>query len=135
MSTGQTIAGLAALGVAAQVFITSLLPDPPPIEVHSLTYQNGIVHQDRTVNSDVPFFYSKWQAQVVYASSGVAVEGCTGYRAWNYQYGRTVDDKPLAEWVNAPGCTLSPGRYRLAASWFFGDAREFYRSEVFEVTE
>lgn len=135
MSVGHTITGLAALGLSAQLLITSILPEPQPIVVHSLDYKDGVVYQDRTVTTDGPFFYATWAAEVIYASTGDTVRGCAGGGSWNYEPGRIVADMSLDRWTNTDNCVLDAGTYQLVASWFWGADQEVHKSEVFEVTE
>lgn len=134
MSLTHTITGLATLGVVAQLAIMTILPEPKPIEVHSLTYDSGVVTQDRTVRTYAPFFYASWSAKVT-TLSGDPVGGCEGGGSWNYEPGRIAFDMPLGEWVGSDQCQLQPGEYRLVASWFWGADQETHKSDIFEVTE
>lgn len=108
-------AGVLSLGTAA---LQSLLPSPPPIQVHELSYADGMVTQYRTVNGSGEVVLMSWAAQLVRADDNSPVAGCTGSGSWPYQTGRLRADLPLAEWVGSSVCqpwTLPVGEYRLRA--------------------
>lgn len=133
MSVGHTITGLAALGLGAQLLLTAILPDVKPITVHSLTYSEGIIEQDRTITTDAPFFYATWRAQIIDAGTGKAVPGCVGSGSWNYTQGRSAIAMPVKVWVGSDDCELTAGSYRPIAAWLWGSDQEVHRGEVFTI--
>jgi hypothetical protein len=87
--------------------LSLVAPSLPPIEVHSIRYHAGTVVQDRTVapagNNAVKLL--QWSAQVVYASTGRPVPGCTGAGSWPYDRGRMTVQFELPEWTGNAACT------------------------------
>ena len=129
--TVQTTIGTAVLGPALAVAAGIFLPEPPAITVHSLTYENGIVHQERTIIADAPAFHADWSARVQ-DQDGVTV--CEGNGSWAYATGYAVFDIPIDDWVGDPGCLdrLSANhQYRLIAAWNWGDNQTSQVSEPF----
>lgn len=140
MSMSQALLGasiITAVGYAAINLVLSPLL-PAPITVHSLTYQSGIVSQDRTIVTDGTSFYAQWAAAVIDTATGEAVPWCTGSGSFPYQPGHKVKEFPLAEWVGNANCTadsLNPGTYFLRASWQWGATQTSRDSAAFEVVE
>ena len=123
------VAGGAALGVGA------ILPDPQPIRVHSLTYDDGMVTQSRTISppSGQRAVAMTWVAEVYDAVTGVDVAGCHGTGANVYQAGTASASYSLAAWTGNANCTIDrfvPGRlYVLQAAWFTGGQTVMAESE------
>jgi len=136
MSAAQTIpAGLILVAVVS--LIPGLfLPAPPVIEVHSLSYSNGNVRQDRTVSGPGDVVLMSWSAQVVFAETGDPVPGCTGAGSWPYQTGRRAFEMPLSDWVGSPSCTpesLPNNQLSLRAVYLHEGHQVSASSEVFRV--
>lgn len=130
MSATQSI--LTGGGVAAVFsFIASSFVTPPPIEVHSLTYDRGVIVQERTINTNGPWL-AIWDAQIMDVSTGKAVPGCAGSGVWQYPPGDLVARVPLAEWVGAP-CKLGPGEYQPIAIFRAGEFKTVARGSEFVI--
>ena len=116
-------------------------PAPPPIEVHSIRYVDGVVFQDRTVTpeSDSPVRLMPWSAQVVFAGTGRAVQNCTGSGLWPYDRGRITAQFDLAEWTGRDQCRPDvlprDTDLQLRAVFGVGDAQVVAMSQPFGVTE
>ena len=126
MSTAQLVVGVVAASAMVQGLVSLALPDVQPIVVHSLDYRAGVVHQDRTVNTDAEFFPAEWRASVIDADTKMPVEGCSGRGFWNYTSGRYTAPLDLPEWVGQDGCTPEylrtvGGEFYPVASWHWGD--------------
>ena len=134
MSATQTILGGVMLFTVATALIRSFAPEPLPMQVNSITYESGYVIQDRT-NVTADPFYASWAAQVIDESTGEKVSNCYGEGSFAYAPGNKVVRLSLAEWVGSPDCVLAPGRYHLAAAWYWGGNQVGAESDVFEVTE
>ena len=135
--TVQTFGGGAALALAAHLITSAVFPEPA-IEVHRLHVEAGMVHQDRTVNSDGPVFWAEWSAEIVDAATGKPVPVCIGSGGWNYSAGRAVYSMTPARWTGNDACTLeglSPGTYFPRAVWHWGDEQVSFEGEPFEVTK
>ena len=127
MALGTTfLAGVLHLGISAVV------PKPPPIVINSLSYEAGMVVQDRTVNTPGKFT-AVWEARVVSAITGLPVSGCEGRGDWDYSPGQRAAKMALTEWVGSKDCTLAPGRYQLFARYRSGNWSTDARSDAFEV--
>lgn len=116
--------------------VGTVLPEAPRIEVHAITYADGKVTQDRTVNSDAPVFRMHWSAELLDVATGETVPWCQGSGDFPYQTGRKAKTMPLAVWVGNPDCTpesLPPGRYEPLAVYAWGDKQVIGRGKVFEV--
>lgn len=128
MSVTQTFIGSGVVGGALYVLTGAIIPAPPAIVVHALEYRDGMIIQDRTVNSDVPF-YAAWAARIE-DDAGQTV--CAGSGAWAYEPGRLAIDLPLTEWVGDPDCTLSPGvTYHPVGVWSWGDEQASFEGPRF----
>ncbi len=128
--------GIAAVSAAGVMLLKSILPGLPPIEVHDLHYDAGVIYQDRTVRTDEPAFFAYWTAKIVRADTGEPVPWCAGYGSWAYEPGRATYPLPLPEWVGNPACTvesLNPGIYRPVAVWSWGDDQTSHEGEPFTV--
>ena len=126
-----------AVALAATWVIGLAVPAPPPITVHSLSYERGVVTQDRTVVSDDEVMLMAWSAQVVNAATGEPVLGCTGSGTWPYAAGRREFAMPLDRWVGSLACMpgmLEPGQYYLRAVYSWRDWSTTAASPMFEVT-
>lgn len=138
MSVSQTVVGIGVLTAVGTMFLQAVLPAPMPLTVNSLTYEAGIVSQDRTVVTDGTAFYAQWAAAVIDMSTGDIVPWCSGSGSFPYQPGHKVKQFPLAEWVGNANCTadsLNAGTYFLRASWQWGATQTSRDSEPFEVLE
>jgi hypothetical protein len=125
MSFTQTLIGMGAVGLVAQSLLSAVLPDATGIFVHSLSYDNGMVTQDRTVVTGQPSFYAQWAVNVVDAETGQMVPECAGNGAAPYREGRKSLTFTLSDWTGNDNCTpdvLIDGRkYELQAVWSWGD--------------
>ena len=90
MSMTQTIFAVAAIGLTIGSAVNYVVPNVPPIRVHSLSFDGTVVHQDRTVTTDTGdgVFWAQWNASVVSVKTGQPVDACTGSGSWNYKAGR-----------------------------------------------
>ena len=133
MSATQLAFGLPLEATAISLVVGAALPDPPPIVVHSLTYRDGVIHQDRTVTADGGLFYATWQAEII-APDGERV--CQGQGPWNYEGGRMVANLPLDVWSGDVGCLERLQRgvaYEPVASWYWGSSQTSKRGAKFIV--
>lgn len=132
----QTVVGTIALALIGGVAVNLVLPGPQPIVVHSLTYSDGVVHQERTITTEQPAFFAAWTAQIVDAATGLPVPHCNGSGSWPYPAGYRVADIPLAEWVGNPLCTpesLDPTKqYRPVAAWYWGEDQTSHSGQPFK---
>lgn len=113
--------GVMVVSAAGSLFLGAVLPDVRPIEVHSLTYTDGIIQQERTITADGDVFYAHWTADILDAETMESV--CEGGGSWDYPVGYAVAKIPLADWVGDENCTpenLSPGTYIPRAVWLWG---------------
>lgn len=136
MHLTQTIIGGVAVMGALQFAVlepikTAMLPEPPPMVINSLSYSDGIVTQDRTVNGN-DGLHLGWEAFVISAATGAVVPGCEGTGGWEYSPGNRVVKMPLAEWVGNAACVLKEGsKYQLVARYKGLSWSTDARSEVF----
>jgi hypothetical protein len=129
------VGGVGAVAIGTAV-LQAVLPGPAPIVVHQLSYEAGIVTQDRTVTTNAPVFFAKWRAQVVNVATGDPLRRCTGGGTWNYKSGRAAYSMPLSQWVGSDACpasSLPEGAYRLIATWSWGDEQTHAQSPVFAI--
>ena len=127
-------ASILAIPIAAA--INTAIPNGGPIVVHSLTYADGQITQDRTVAGDGGVTLMTWGAQIVDASTGQPVAGCTGSGTWPYEQGRVAFTMPVATWVGSETCSLSAGEYYPRAVYSDGNSEPVTETgAVFEVTE
>ena len=138
MSMTQTIIGVAVIGPALAVALNFVIPNVPPINVHSLSFDGAEVHQDRTVTTDTGtgVFWAQWNASVVSVKTGQPVEACTGSGSWNYKVGRKDVKMDLAKWTGNAACNLAAlgrGQFFLQATWHWGDDQEQASSPIFWV--
>lgn len=134
MSTLNLSLGVAFVSGALSVVVGAILPELQPIEVHALTYSDGIIHQERTITADGDIFFASWKAQILDADTMGVV--CEGQGTWNYPVGYKVADIPLAEWVGQDSCTpdsLPAGEYIPRAVWFWGSDQSTQTGEVFVI--
>ena len=132
----QTVIGTVALIAALNVAVDALLPSPPAIEVHSLTFDGQTVTQDRTVTGSGDAFYMSWAASVIDLDTGAPVQHCSGNGAFAYATGRKAVQMDLPNWTGRDGCTpdsLPPGAYELHAVWSWGDQQKSAASEPFTI--
>jgi hypothetical protein len=110
------------------------IPEPKPIEVHSLHFDGSVMVQDRTVTTDGDVFFARWEAKLIDAYSGDLIPGCKGGAPWNYTAGHKVAEMPLEVWVGSETCTfesLEPGAYKAVASWYWGTDQTSATSPAF----
>lgn len=123
MSLIQTFIGGAIATVVLNASLSLVLPEAIGIRINKISYDNGVVTQDRTVRSDTDFF-AQWAATVVDAETGDVVPGCSGNGAAPYKPGDKVSKFLLGDWVGSQHCSadsLTPGRaYELRAVWSWG---------------
>ena len=134
ITTAQTVIGGSIGGVFLSVAVGLFIPDPKPIEVHSLFFNGEKMLQDRTVTTDGEVFFARWEAKIVDAYSGDVIPGCKGGEPWNYTAGHKVADMTLEEWVGSEACTyesLEPGAYKGIASWYWGTDQTSASSNIF----
>lgn len=132
--TTHFVAGTGVLALMMQGMWSIFAPAAQPIVVHSITYDSGYIVQDRTVNSDGPF-KAFWTAEIMDASTGTAVPGCSGSGIWDYPSGRRATRIPIAEWVGNDACDLGPGSYIPIATYEAGEFREVVRGDAFGLQE
>ena len=126
MSTIHLAIGMTLAAGVTQAALMVVLPEPEAITVHSLTYIDGVVHQDRTVVAENETFPAEWRAFIMDADTKLPVDGCSGSGFWPYPKGRRVADIPLPEWVGSETCTREyltalGGQYYPLASWHWGN--------------
>ncbi len=136
----QTAIGAATFFSVMFFGLKAILPDSSPITVHSLTYDpaTGLVTVDRTIDTDQPYFVMSKTAQVIDQDTLDPLEGCEGIKFVNFMAGHRRDAVPLAQWSGNPACTpesLSPGTYRLAAVYIWGDHQLAAVGEPFTIPE
>jgi hypothetical protein len=134
MSMAQTVVGIGALALAGHVALNAVLPAPPAIEVHGLTYRDGMVHQSRTIRPpDGHAVAMTWVAEVSDAETGIDVPGCHGNGANVYRAGTAEAIYPLSAWVGNISCIpalLEPGReYVLQAAWISDAGTVYFESD------
>lgn len=135
---GNTLIGTGILAAALSAALSAVLPAPPAIIVHRLSFDGQTVTQDRTVNGEGDAFYMAWAAGVFHADTQDAVPWCEGNGAFAYALGRKEVTMDLGRWTGRDECTpesLPPGPYVLRATWSWGDQQTSAESNVFEVTE
>lgn len=132
MSATHTVLGSGILLATLQAVWMAIGPAPPPITVHSLTYDAGYIIQDRTVSWSA--WVAEWKAEIVEDRTGAAVPNCAGGGFWTYPGGRVVPRISLTEWVGNDACVLPTGRYFPRATYWDGEFRAVVRGDVFEVT-
>ena len=132
MSIGNTVAGLAGLGLAAHLAIQAVLPGFGFMDVHGLAYDDGTVHFERTVFA--PATVADWTVSVF--APGTDMPVCSGH-GWS-EYTPDEDGKktmPLDVFVNDPGCIdrlEDDTEYRLYVFWVPRDGRRaVHASKVF----
>jgi hypothetical protein len=138
MSMAQTVIGVVLLSAVATLGLRSVLPEQPRIEVHSITYSDGQITQDRTVNSDTPEFFMRWAAKIEDAATGEVVGNCRGDGSFPYKSGRAARTMALDVWVGNPLCTpasLPPGQYVPVAAFVWGDQQVIARGDIFTIPE
>jgi hypothetical protein len=117
------LVGGAVVGGGSAV-LQVILPAVPPIQVQSLVYGDGIIHQTRTVTApDGGVFWAQFHAQVIDTNTGKPAPFCDGSGSWNYKAGSATYDIPLPEWVGDARCTpesLPSSCFRPVATWFWG---------------
>ena len=118
-----TFAAMVALGTAALNPVVKLLAPPPPhIVIHAITYDAGMITQDRTVRGDGPVFWMQWQAEIIDKATGQIVPGCEGSGSFNYPTGRKAATMTLQRWVGSDTCAPAPGgTYQPRAVYHWGD--------------
>jgi hypothetical protein len=109
-------------------------PPPPPMVVHSISLADGIVTQDRSVNTDGRFT-AIWTAEIRDAETGQMVPHCYGTGMWHYTPGRQAVEIPIREWVGNSLCELAPGQYQALATYEGGSFSTSARSPIVTVKE
>lgn len=138
MSTSQFAVGFVAVLGLGQLALTSVLPDPQPIVVHSLTYDAGMIIQDRTVTAEDQFFPAQWRAYIFDASTDKPIEECSGSGFWPYEAGRQSIPMSLQRWTGNTACTVDflrsyGGEFYPVASWHWGNDFEKATGATFVV--
>ena len=134
MAGVQSVVGVTALTLVMQAVWMVVGPNPPPIIVHDLRYEEGYIVQDRTITSDGPF-KAIWAAEILNKATGKVVENCTGSGSWDYEAGHKSPRIPLAEWVGNSDCALKRGVYIPIATYSAGEFHMVARGDEFEVME
>ena len=96
MSTIHLAIGMTLAAGVTQAALMVVLPEPEAITVHSLTYIDGVVHQDRTVVAENETFPAEWRAFIMDKATKKPVEGCSGSGFWPYPSGNRVAKIPPA---------------------------------------
>ena len=139
MSATHTIAGAGLVGMLLSAAIGVIVPKPVPLVVHSLTINSdGMVTQDRTINTRADAFFASWSAAVFDVDTGAALEICEGNGAFPYAAGRRSVEMSLERWTGNPKChydALPPGRYQLRAVWHWGSSQVSAASSIFVVED
>lgn len=113
--------GGAALGVS--YVVGSVLFEQPYLTVHDISYSEGVVYADRTVNHSA---IADWRVTVVQADrdgpSCNTVPGPEMHQGWSPYSASPRDKKPftLDVWVGDPGCLsrLEPGQeHHMFMNW------------------
>lgn len=130
----QLAIGMAAVSTLLTVALQTVLPDPPRIEVHTISYSAGQITQDRTVNSDAPVFFMRWRAFILDDATGLPIPNCSGSGEFEYPTGRHAKTMPIEVWVGNALCRdLPPGRYVPEAIYIWGDDQVRATGAAFEV--
>jgi hypothetical protein len=124
MSIGQTIAGIAAIGVAAQATlfgVGALIDEPRYMTVHKMAVLGPDVEVERTVHRKA---IADWRVTVVSAlregPSCQTVPGPVRDQGWSlYHAGTGGTTMSVDEWAGDPGCfdRLDPGDYFMFVTW------------------
>jgi hypothetical protein len=124
MSLGQTIAGIAAIGVAAQATlfgVGALIDEPKYMTVHKMTVLGPDVEVERTIHRKA---IADWRVTVVSAlregPSCQTVPGSNRDEGWSlYSPGHGGAAMSLDLWAGDPGCfdRLDPGDYHMFVTW------------------
>ena len=130
----NTFVGGGIIAAALQAVWMAVQPVPPPIQIHSLAYVEGKIIQDRAVNA-ASKFTAVWAAEIVDATTGGVLAGCSGGGSWEYVPGRRAIPMTVQEWVGSPTCRLVPGVYYPRATYKAGEFYISERGQIFEVTE
>jgi hypothetical protein len=132
----QTAIGAGALVLALNATLAVVLPSPPAISVHDLSYGDGMVTQDRTIRGTGDAFKIGWSATVINPTTDEPVPFCSGEGSFPYPIGRRAARMDLPTWTGRAECTpdsLSPGEYVLRATWSWGDQQTTATSEPFRI--
>jgi hypothetical protein len=139
MSFTHTLVGVVALSAIGTLAANLVLPPPPLIVINSLQYDNGMITQDRTVNSDAEVVFMEWRAEIVDVRSGEPVPECQGQGTWNYASGRKVARMTLARWTGNDDCAASaltsPEGYFPRATYTWGENQVVGKGAVFHSGE
>ncbi len=124
MSMLQLGIGMTTLSMVGALVVNAVLPDAPPITVQSLSYADGMITTERTIEADGTIFYLRRTPEIIDVKSGDVVPNCAGSEGRNVTVGHLVASAPLAVWVANPLCTpetLPPGTYRPQIVYRWGD--------------
>lgn len=128
----NTFLGGGIIAAAMQAVWVAVQPVPAPIAIHSLAYDDGHIIQDRTVNAETKFT-AIWAAEIVDATTGAVLAGCSGGGSWDYAPGRKAVRMTVQEWVGSPTCNVQPGIYYPRATYKAGEFYLSERGQIFEV--
>ncbi len=131
MNFFQPVSVGGGVALAMSLVLSPLMPQPP-IVIHSLTYDDGVVIQDRTVTTDGPWT-GVWSADIIDTTTGEVAPNCHGEGVWDYAPGRKTPNIPFKEGVGNLLCELPEGEYQLVAIYRAGTFKTIFRSEVFKV--
>jgi hypothetical protein len=134
-NTIQIMLGSSFFVGVGTLLLQSVLPAPPAIVVHALRYEEGVVHQSRTVTAKDQVVLLDWAAAVIDARTLSPVYGCEGVGTYGYPTGFGNYQMPLAQWVGSPACDPGPGEYFLRAVWTDGDRQVVATSPSFVVPD
>lgn len=135
MSFSHTLVGVVALSAIGTMAANLVLPPVPLIVINSLNYENGMITQDRTINTDADVAFMEWRAEIVDVKTGEPVPECQGQGTWNYTAGRKAIPMTLARWTGNDNCTASvltsPEGYYPRATYTWGENQVVGKDEVF----
>ena len=136
MSATQAATGVALMGGLIGLIVSALLPEPPPIMVASITYENGMITVDRDIIGDGNTSVYMRRSTELLDGNGERVLHCAGIADINYPVGHVVRTVPLAQFIGEPACTpdsLAPGLYTPNTIYVAGDRQVQARGETFRI--
>lgn len=132
----QTAVGSATLFAVLFFGLRAILPEPLPITIHELSYKDGMVTVDRTINTDQLYFFMRKSGDVIDQKTMEPVPECSGVKAANFMAGRRSDTVSLARWSGNDRCTpeiLANSTFKLLAVYTWGDHQVAVTSGPFTI--